>query len=291
LTGFRFLLALLALLAGLDSGIAAAAPRRSTAELSMAKARTLSTEDLSRLVFGHAGEKYVESRVGWQTAWPVSGVFSIEFATLPKSAGFPGLCEAEYFNVEFRPLSKNKRGQDDPATFDRSYGATMFGMLATRAAAAGEADVPDSQDRQCEALGPFIREPTRFFGGSWMDGPDFRAVHAAFATRAFLKAQKAGDLPAMECKGEADRPGDDLCRDPASVLRFFPAQAIANFNVNRCPDSQAHLCVTARGARTPSGGLEGHDLIFTIVTDATSIDPPKPFKVVAVSIRGEHWAV
>jgi hypothetical protein len=284
---------LLALLAGLDSGVAIAGPTRSAPEFSMAEARRLSTKDLARFVFGLAGEKYVESRVGSNTGWPVSGNFSIEFATLPESAGFLGLCEAEYLNVQFRPSTKNKRAEDDPATFNGFYRSKRFGILPTRAAAVVGADVPDNQDRQCEALGPILgRDQPNFFGGSWMEGSDFRAVDAAFVTQAFLQAQaSARALPPLECKGELDRPDDDLCRDPTSALTSFPAQHITYFGLDRCPDSPAHFCVTARAARTPSGGLEGHDLIFTIVTDATSIDPPKAFSVTAVSIRGEHWAV
>ncbi|MEA3039647.1 MAG: hypothetical protein QOE79_2160 [Sphingomonadales bacterium] len=284
---------LLALLACFDSGVAIAGPARSDAEFSMAEARRLSTKDLARVVFGLAGGNYVESKVGWNTGWPVSGVFSVEFATRPKSAGFPGLCEAEYLNVEFRPSSRNKRAEGDRATFSGYSQSKRFGILPTRAAAAMGGDVPDSQDRQCEALRPILgRDQPNFFGGSWMEGPDFRAVDAAFATQAFLQAQaSARDLPPLDCKGEPDRPDDDLCRDSMSVLTSFPAQHIGSFGLDRCPNAPAHFCVTARAARTPSGGLEGHDLIFTIVTDATSIDPPKPFHVTAVAIRGEHWAV
>jgi hypothetical protein len=283
---------LLALLAGLDSGVATAAPDRSSAELTLAEARRLSTKDLARRVFGLAGEKYVESKVTGNTGWPyVSGLISIDFAALPRSAGFPGLCEVEIVSAQFRPSPDESGGKDPPATVDRFYQRTRFAILATREAAGGT-DVPDSQDRQCEALRPIFREQSSFFGGTSLGSFDFRAVDAAFAARAFLQAQaKSGSLPSIGCKGEADRPGDDLCRDPVSVLRGFPAQQVAEFGVDRCPDSPAHFCVTARAERTPSGGLEGHDLVFTIVTDATSVDPPKPFDVTAASIRGEHWAV
>lgn len=164
--------------------------------LTLAEARALSPEALAKRVLGVAGGLVQSAHVS-----AGRGMFanpyrlaSIEFATAPRSAGLPGLCQADMYVVRFHPLGGEER-QDlkadlpsVPVDLDRT---TRFRSVdAGPAPIAGWNDAyGKAMDVACAGTGPVLRaDGTSPFFVSLNDGqPDPRGIVTS-GSLAVLKA-------------------------------------------------------------------------------------------------------
>jgi hypothetical protein len=231
--------------------------------LSLREAQTLPAPVLSERVLGAVGALYAEIERPGQ-AITRGRAFTIAFASLPRPAGYPGLCEAETVTVEFEPAA------DGPATsiaYVQSFRrGRVYRIVSDTAPRAG--GWTDSYRQllaaQCASAGPVLSRPSmaapRFFSGSYYASSDFWAAHAYFGARALAMVSSRGSPPA-QCRDDIARPGDNICDDASALLRNPPMERFLGFDIYRCEQDAPDLCVTAsfsRGPRPDTRGIAIH---------------------------------
>ena len=259
------------------SSMAASAPSTMT----LAEARKLSAQELADRLLGAAGasRKYVEAEVygngGIMIGSP--GLNSIDLYERPKSAGFAGLCQVEGLHIKFSTSRYDTPG-DPPHRVTDFWKLVRFAMLAPT-----DRRIDDGgdkrQDRDCAALSPVAGRTNPVFFGTSSDRP----IDAYFAMRALAKAQTAapGLSAAIKCKSyDTDWP---ICADAVAAIKEIPIRRMGAIRVERCADS-LYWCVSASWAKSREGN-ETKEVGLTLQTDASQVDPPTDFNIVAININ------
>jgi len=251
----------------------AAAPVSPT--MTLAEAKKLSPQQLAERLLGAVGASggYVEAKVygdgGGMIASP--GLNGIDLYRRPTSAGFAGLCTVEGIHIAF---SGSRAQGDPPHRVTDFWKATLFAIIAPTGKRT-EDDGGKQQERACAALGPVAdrRDPTFFSAGG--DSP----ADAYFVMRALAKMKLAapGLGSALTCKASND---DPICADPAKELAAFPIRNTPVAGLEKCPDN-VHWCVKTGWQRAAD---TSHEIGVTLRTDATVVDPPSDFNIVAIDI-------
>jgi hypothetical protein len=220
--------------------------------LSLQDAQTLPASALRERVLGAVGALYTEIERPSPTITR-GRAFVLEFASAPRSAGYPGLCEADTIIVNFGPSA------DRPATsianVQSAYRGTVYRIVGDTAPQAGGWTDADSRmlTEQCSAAGPVLSQPgraQRFFRGHYYAG-GFWSTHAYFGARVLAMASSSASPP-VQCRDYIARPGDNVCDDPAALLRNPPMERFLGFRIDRCGPDATDLCVTADFSRGSS---------------------------------------
>ena len=277
----RLALIIAAAALGLTTPVSSAEPPG----LSLREAQTLPEPLLAERVLGALGTLYSEiERPG--PAIRRGRAFVIQFASTPRSAGYPGLCEADTITVNFGPPA------DSPSTamahVQSAYHGTTYRIVSDTAPPTG--GWSDSYSRtlaaQCAAAGPALSQPgmaRRFFGGGNPVGSAFRAAHAYFGARTLAMASSTASPPA-QCHDDLARPGDNVCDDPAVLLRNPPMERFLGFRIDRCEPGAPDLCVTARFSRGVRPDLRGIDIRMRTSLPEPFYPPPE-FALREIRIR------
>jgi hypothetical protein len=259
--------------------------------LTLQEALNLPAPILSDRVLGAAGELYPEVQRPYFGGLPGRQGFALEFATAPRSAGFPGLCEADTISVYFGPAEASSNAQTahvrslltgkvyrivgDTTPIDGGWNDNYGRTLAARCAASGPVfSVRDTQLR-------------RFFDGRYNSSNDFWAAHAYFGARALTKARSAAaahTLSVTACREDSLHRNDHICADPLTLLHNLPMELFLGFDIARCAPEDSKLCVEASFARDRDS--DGRVIAITIRTNLSEIiGPPPEFKIREVQIE------
>lgn len=265
-------------------GFATPASSAEPSGLSLRQAQTLPAPVLLERVLGAVGTLYSEIERP-SPAIRRGRAFAIQFASAPRSAGYPGLCEADMITVNFGPSA------DSPSTaiahVQSAYRATVYRIVSDTSPPAGGWN--DSYIRmlsaQCATAGPVLSQPDmapRFFSGGYHAGGSW-AAHAYFGARVLAMASSSASPPA-QCRDDIARPGDNVCDDPAALLRNPPMERFLGFRIDRCEPGAADLCVTAdfsRGTRPDNRGID----IRMRTSLSEPLYPPSQFALREIRIR------
>jgi len=248
--------------------------------MTLAEAKKLSPQELAERLLGAAGasRSYVEAKIYGDGGIMISmpGLNSIDLYERPKSAGFAGLCEVNGVHIEFSSSRYDAPG-DPPHRVTDFWKLSRFAMLVPTDRRIDDAG-DKQQERDCAGLGPVAGRTDPVFFGVWDDRP----VGAYFATRALAKAQVGAPAlaNAIKCKSyDKDWP---ICTDAVESIKAIPIRRMMGIRVERCADSLT-WCVSATWAKSREGN-ETKEVGLTIHTDATQIDPPTDFNVVAIGL-------
>ena len=220
-----------------------------------------------------------------------SGLHSISFASRPRPAGMPGLCQVDLIAVDYEPGPAG-RAVRDPARAMQAPRAISLSALVSEAAVLGEANGADRSEEQaaCRSRRPVLgRRAAHYFSGGLHPGREFDPIHAQFAVRAFLQGRtfaSAGGRIAACWPGQ--RPFDGLCSDAAATLRAIAVDQIDHFTIVRCEDDPQHVCVTASQTLPAEDALEFNTLRILIATDARTVSPATAFRIRSVSLQVEQ---
>lgn len=253
--------------------------------LSLREAQTLPASTLRERVLGAVGILYSEiERPSRDITRGRS--FVIEFASTPRSAGYPGLCEADTIAVNFGPAA------DSPATsiahVQSAYRGKVYRIVGDTAPHAG--GWSDSYGRmlaaQCATAGSVLSQPgmaRRFFSGANYMGGDFWPAHAYFGARALAMASSSA-APPLQCRDYDARPGDNVCDDPTALLRNPPMDRFLGFRIDRCESGASDLCVTADFSRGPRP--DARSIAIRIRTSLSEpLYPPHEFAVREIRVQ------
>lgn len=255
--------------------------------------------ELARRVLGLSGEIYREVQRPFLESVPsVSWLTNLTFATAPRSAGFPGLCEASTIFVSFRPEQNAPPDSDVRTIVNALQTGRLYKIVGdtTPLPDTWNDDYGRSIAERCAAAGPVLLQPNggvragHFFSGRFNGSSDFWPAHAYFAARALQKvtaAATSGALTTIPCEEDRDEPAAHFCAEPRSLLANLSLQRLNGFEIAPCRRGDAELCVSARFTRQ-SDSLDGQRMLAVeIRTDASHIDPPpSDFRILAVSISG-----
>lgn len=252
--------------------------------LTLAQARALPAEVLARRVLGASGSLVRTAHVS-----AGAGMFanpyrlaSIEFATTPRSAGFPGPCQAHTFVVGFRPVD-GEDGQDLKADLPSSVVSldrtTRFRRVDVEPAPASGWDdaYGKAMDAACARAGPVLREDgSSPFFISLNDGQiDPRGAVASTALTILAAAVKLDPGVPLICQTSV---GDSCPRQVADLVKRPPDEVRSAL----CEKTPGRRCLDVR---YDQGWL--HWLTLRIESDAgrgatAYWTPPTPIRAVHV---------
>jgi hypothetical protein len=267
--------------------------------LSLDEARRMTADALTDRLLGPAGAQMREVEIydGAGAFDGRSSLAEVAFASLPRSAGFAGVCEAGTINVVFENTSR-ERSVSTPSRVKTVYTSTRFAILPDYSPDTSGTEDWRGQERACKKLGPVLTRwdpPMRrgFFSGWADERRSLRAVDLHFAARALIAARGAvaqGKLT-VACGGDASDPADELCRNASASFASLPWQAVVFVQLSWCDDSRATRCAEFHFARSGSDKFRDRRIAVRISTDTAKIDPPsKSISVSAVSMTGETLA-
>lgn len=266
---------LVLLVAALDANASAAQEG-----LTLQEALNLPSAELAERVLGQVGRHYPEVQRPNLSGLPGRLDFGLEFASVPRSAGFPGLCQADVLSVAFWPASETS-SRDEAMHVNSINTSTLYRVVADTSPSAGW----NGTDEQhlaalCERFGPVFDEhrprvgSTRFFGGGFARSGAFWPAHAYFAVRALQKAMaaaSAGPLAAITCRGETAAMTAMVCANPRRLLSDLDLARLNGFNISPCQEGVSQLCVDA-GLSLIDDPRSHFVLNIRMTTDLTAID-------------------
>jgi hypothetical protein len=263
--------------------------------LTLQEALNLPSAELAVRVLGQVGQRYSEVERPYLGGVPGRVGFSLEFASAPRPAGFPGLCEADILSVSFWPASPAS-SPDEAMHVHSIYTSTRYKNVDDTTPLTGWSEVYERHlAALCDHSGPVLNQPgqrattSHFFGGGYAQSGTFWPVHAYFAVRGLQKAMTAartGSLVEISCQGETTAMTAILCANPRQLLSGLNLARLNGFSISSCQEGVPQLCVEA--GFSPNDDPDSH-LVLTIRmrTDLTRLDggSPPDFNLVSVQIR------
>jgi len=259
--------------------------------LTLREARASSPEDLAGRVLGMIGARYREVRIHEGGPFGPRGLAGISFASAPRSAGFPGLCEADEVFVSFTPITADSRNYTDPRAdppvqVHRFFRSTSYRIVGDT----NRLDFTDADwellDRACAQSGPVLAADGHLHA---FRVPDDRAAHAYFGARALQKsfaAARAEQLRIDSCHEDQSSLG--ACADPARLLAGAVERRLTRVSVERCTGG-TNLCAELVFLHASTGNTHT-SMILILETDQAIHDPPTPtLDIVSASIR--FWTI
>ena len=284
-------------------GLAAAVPESQSADtpsLTLGEIKTMDARRLGPRVFGMLGERFHELRLT-QSKSTEDGI-NIQFATLPRSAGWPGLCEADIYSVDFDrldPEATTALRSDAPLRPGAFSVEKVFKLIGDTKAIRWTDDETRKLEASCRRAGPVLEQEDtlpqlRFFTGyaqarRGMDS--FNAGDAYLAARTLQLATdqaRQGSLPIASCRDE-DLPQMKYCDKPEDFIANLPLGSFTHFEIEPCNESAAELCVTAHFVQPGTDFRDGQRIAVTFDTTATWKKlHGGGWKVLAASLRSFH---
>jgi hypothetical protein len=265
--------------------------------LTLDQVQKMTTPKRAERLLGAAGGLMRESEVSDGTG-PFNGrpsLSGVDFASLPRSAGFSGICEADIAMVTFEPVDKADRSATSPARVRDFFTDHRFKIIPALV------DVPQSDknwralDHACRDAGPVLtrwHQPVHrgFFGG-FIDGRgDLKAVDVSFAARALVAAQHAlggsGGMQVM-CAEDRAEPAANLCAHASEAVTSLDWSRLLVVSLSSCEDTRAR-CVKLEFDRDSALSDADRRLVVTLTTDTNQIDPPAArIGIRDISLSGE----
>jgi hypothetical protein len=263
--------------------------------LTLQEALNLPSAELAERILGQVGQHYSEVERPYLGGVPGNPGFSLEFASAPHSAGFPGLCQADILSVSFWPASP-AAPPDEVRQVHSINTSTRFKIVGdttplTVWSEAYERHLAELCDRSGPVFDRLSRRTnsSRFFGGEYAQSGTFWPAHAYFAVRALQKAMSAasaGSLAEISCPGETTAMTAIVCASPNRLLAGLNLARLNGFSISACREDAPQLCVEA--GLSPNDNPDSH-LVLTIRmrTDLTHLDGGRPpdFNVLSVQIQ------
>ena len=236
--------------------------------LTLDQARALSTGELARHLLGASGALAKESSVisGFPPFTAADRLYGVEFASAPRSAGFPGLCEADVYTVDLAPLENAAGSVVRRVQVQKRY--RVVGDLEPLPDMWNDA-YGSRLDALCAGAAPVLARGHRFFAGGVRQSSDFWPTHASFAARALAKARAW--IGPIGCTDER-KPDAPLCAKPATLLRPLDSSTLGYFAIDPCKDAPLTYCVSA--TFQPDSHETHHAVTLTIATDTTVLSGP-----------------
>lgn len=273
--------------------------------LTLREARTLPAHEVARRALGPAGAIYPEVRRpaeeegAFHPEGRWGGLTGLTFVSAPRSAGFQGLCEADILHVGFTPIRRPTAAAPDPPARPSRLSTDTFYRIVGDAQPRGEwSEAYEGRlERRCADSAPVFGDNLRdrgFFAGTGVGGGDFRAADASFAARALQQALELVDARRVrpDCTPDPDSPEEGLCNDPRRRMEGLEPSSLFRAEIERCSGGTGELCVRAYFVLPESTRSRLRQIVVTIETDATVIDPPPgTFGVRRVRLSGETWVV
>lgn len=270
---------------------AAAAPSASS-PLTLREAQALSPGDLATRVLGTLGSLYRETTISdGHSNFGDTGRATIQFASAPRSSGFPGLCVADTMYVSFslvgdRRAGANRRlrpdGEEGPVT-DHVY-RIIGDTNDRRERSDGE---ERAQDAICAGARPVLGDwaTKRFFSGQRLGGAE--AYLAARMLQTAIAEARRGPVSHLTCADDSpDVAPARACADPRAVLAGLSPDRLRYVGLDRCADNATHLCADLGFAPVAQQGDVTTVLKVIVEVDVVRADPPpESFRILAVTIR------
>jgi hypothetical protein len=257
--------------------------------ISFNQASRLTAEALARRLLGGSGRSMHELGRPHFSNGPFygPGLRSLTFASRPRSAGYPGLCEADVIAVDLEPERAENIDRDTPSRVKGKRSYRLYKVAGDPNQAAGRLE------SRCRHAGPVLAgsaDAVEFFsviGDS--DGPERAA--ASLAARAVDLAIRGARAPAgtkIACTEDEALPEEPLCGNPERLLASLSPANLLGVEVEECEDAPKHLCVTADFPRRRPASDEIADqrqITLTLEIDRAAIDPPpSSFGIVSLEI-------
>jgi hypothetical protein len=289
------ILSLIVVATAIAAGSVATVPRPHG--LTLEDALSLPPAALSERVLGEVGSLYPEVQRPNLDGVPGGVGFSLEFASLPRSAGFPGLCEADTLTVYFWPSGDDRR-RDQTMRVQSIYASTTYRIVGDTTPLPGNwsEDYGRRLAALCAHSGPVlwtsVAGASHFVSGRYNGSNDFWAAHAYFAARALQKVTtgaRSGALTASSCREDRGEPEAHFCADPRALLATLPLDRLTGFSIDPCEAGQPALCVTASFRREDDPST--HRLLSArIRTTLSEVNgPPPEFEVISVEVQGSTF--
>lgn len=268
---------------------AAAAAQTAWPPLTLQEAQRLSPRDLATRVLGAAGAIYREAHIR-----PDGGHFggpaftSITFATVPRSAGFPGLCVADRLYVSLEPVGGPGASERRPSRLDTNQVYRIVGDTTDRREGTDESE--NALEEQCARSGPVLDSQSMllFFGSPRLTGAE--AYMAARMLQMVIATAMRGPVEHVSCEEDDAEPAARACADPRALLAALPTDRLRHVEVDRCAQNPAHLCASLNFEQPemPRGTFK--TLRVDVEADVGRADPPPgSFRIESVAIHHETW--
>ena len=263
--------------------------------LTLQQALNLPSAELAERVLGQVAEHYSEVERPYLGGVPGRVGFSLEFASAPHTAGFPGLCQADILSVSFWPASPAS-SPDEAMLVHGIYTSTRYKVVDDTAPLAGWSEIEERHlAALCDRSGPVFDQPghrataSHFFGGGYAQNGTFWPAHAYFAVRALQKAMTAartGPLAEISCQGETTAMTAMLCSNPRRLLSGLNLARLNGFSISSCQEDVSQFCVEA-GLSPDDDPNSHHVLTIRMRTDLVRLDggSPPDFNLLSVQIR------
>ena len=253
--------------------------------LSLGQAKTMSTSALAVRVLGMSGVKMREVELPeGRGFFPEHGLTWLRFASAPRSAGFPGLCEADEIYISFEPTSSERMSDAAPMAVDHVSTWKSYRVVGPAGGAPGGWDLAYGRklEKLCVSTVPVLGSGAGpgYFSGTLAHSGELGAVHASFAARALENAQRFTGEAA--CTPDRAIDHDTLCLNvKEEIARLIPS-SLASVQIDRCEDQPQAYCLALIFRRSTDKGHEDQAIELKIRTDAVVLDPPPS----TITIRG-----
>lgn len=253
--------------------------------LSLAQAKRMPTSALAVRVLGMSGVKMREVELPEERGlFPEHGLTWLRFASAPRSAGFPGLCEADEIYISFEPAGSERTSNAAPMAVDHVSTWKSYRIVGLAGVAPGGWDQAYGRklEKLCASTVPILGSRTGpgYFSGSLAHSGQLGAVHANFAARALENAQ--GFTGEAACTPDRVIDHDSLCLNAKGVIARLIPSSLASVQIDRCEDQPQAYCLALIFRRSTEKDDEDQAIELKIKTDAVVLDPPPS----TITIRG-----
>lgn len=253
----------------------------------------LPERELARVLLGAAGDLY-DNQVQRSIfgGHPPSRSATITLASKPRSAGFPGICEANTAWVTLWPITTDQSGGSEAAMRVHSLRTNQVFKIV------GDASpLPDiwneAYDRKLQSLcaksDPVLPNWDRIGSVAFFEADS--AAHASFAARVLQKTLEAAKSNALVVDNCSEDAGGNFCTEPSRLVAGLSPEGVGGFEIEPCIKDQLQLCVKA--FFSASTGQQGERSVVTVrtVTDATDVDPPPEAIAIKSTTINKHTSM
>ena len=253
--------------------------------------------ELARRVLGVTGARYREVRRPYLGGLPGRVGFNLRFATAPRSAGFPGLCQADTIDLYFSPPDSESSSGGGMRVHAVHTGALyrIVGDTAPLPGTGWNDEYGHTLDELCENAGPVFDDPNadgpqpHFFG---VNRGEVSVVEAYFAARALelaVEGAASGALRRVACQEDLTTPEEGNCANPRSTLTNLPLNLVYGVEIEPCAEAARSLCVSAGFLRSGQGP-RNRVLRVSIRTNAVRVENPlHGLRVVSVGLENSTF--
>ena len=267
-------LVLISLAANADS-----VPQPSVQTLTREQALSLPPTDLARIALQSVARKYVEvARPTFSgMAGPNAALAGLEFATVPESAGNPGLCKATVLSVYFDPISDQKvYDRKTPVEASSVSTETVFKVVGDTSPLPD--DWNDKYDlflrQKCAEAGRVLPAETANLGEVGFfhlkEGRENDSWLAARALQLAITNTFSADTKINCVDSIPKRSPPKECKDTLALLRSLKLLDLTEVNFKPCPNQLDRFCIDGEFLRSAFGNAR---LYWEVSIQAQVRDP------------------